>query len=154
MNRFRTAVILAAGLGWAGFAGARLPDDPPACDLATIASLDYCPGCQIPVEKEALNKKGEHVDCETRPVKADFCLKTFHLCAACGARAEGPGKCATCKTNLVPQVAKSKIVYRCKNCAGRSDQPKACDQEGCEGKGKPYAKTCADSGAPPHVRKK
>ena len=153
MNKLWTCLVLVACLCGTGAVMARLPDDPPSCDLAEIRSFDYCAGCQVLVEKEALNKKGEHVDCGKRPVKADFCVKTFYLCAACGARAELPGKCAACKANLVAQISRSKIVYRCKGCGARSDAPKSCDQEGCEGKGKPYVKTCADSGAPPHVRK-
>ena len=154
MSRFWGVTVLCLGLGWAGIAGARLPDPPAECDLATIKSFDYCPECRVLVEKEALNSKGQHADCGKMPIKADFCVKTYYLCEACGARSDQPGKCATCKTDLKSHLSKSKIVFLCKSCGARADQAKVCDVAGCEGKGKPYVKTCAESGNPPHVRRK
>ena len=129
-------------------------EEPSECDLAKIEPLDYCADCQVLVEKQALNDKGEHADCGKKPVKADFCVKTYYLCEACGTQGDAPGKCPTCQADLKEKLSKSKVLYMCRKCGATADAPRKCDMEGCPNKGQDYVKTCQDSGIPPHVKKK
>lgn len=154
MRRTGVTWVLAAALAGSGAVTARLQDEPEACDLAKIEALDFCAECQILVEKDTLNDKGEHVDCEKKPGKADFCIKLFYLCESCGTQADQAGKCANCQADLKEQDSKSRILFHCPKCEATSEEPKTCDAEDCAGKGQAYTKTCSDSGIPPHIRKK
>ncbi len=154
MRRTGATWVLAAVLAGAGSAAARVGDEAETCDLAKIEALDFCVECQILVEKENLNDKGEHADCGKKPGKADFCMKTYYLCEACGTQADQAGKCANCQADLKEKVSPSRIIFHCPKCEATSDEPKTCDAEDCAGKGQAYVKTCSDSGIPPHVRKK
>jgi hypothetical protein len=54
----------------------RADDD---CDAKTLEKGWYCRKCDSLLEKDALNKEGQHADCKTKPEECKVCVKSYFV---------------------------------------------------------------------------
>jgi hypothetical protein len=163
-NRRAAVVVLALLSVLAGSAGARprdggttkepAPNAPAApkandCDMASLEKAPWCTKCNKLLEKDEVDK-GKHKACDTAPASISVCVKTMFVCTTCGKSAKAAGKCPTDKVEMVKQVSKARVIYRCPACKEKSEKPGACTGATC--KGKALVPSCELSGMMPHCK--
>jgi hypothetical protein len=164
-NRWAAVVGLAVLAVLAGSAGARpregggtkepAPNAPVVpkvnndCDMAGLEKAPWCTKCNKLLEKDEVDK-GKHKECDTAPTMITVCVKTMFVCTTCGKSAKAAGKCPTDKVDMVKQVSKARMIYRCPVCKEKGEKPGACTGATC--KGKALVPSCELSGMVPHCK--
>lgn len=133
-----------------------------ACDLKTVEDGLYCPDCDEILEGDAIAKKEYCADCyeiavseEEKPQKATkvkVCVKTCYACPDCGEESRAAGDCPECEVELEKAVNKARVLFACEECGKEFEKAGKCDEEDCSEMKSKVVRTCASSGAFPHVK--
>jgi hypothetical protein len=105
------------------------PDATGPCDLKKIIKTPWCPSCNRELGKDDVLPSKLCKKCETKPVQAEFCVKTGE------------------------NEDRSRVTYKCESCAATSEIESEFKHEaGCKPKlGGGLKKVCSKSGTAPHA---